>query len=112
MNTLNCDIVRDLLPSYGEDLLHPSVRAAVSEHLIACPDCAAALEEQKKRIQTLQRQSAERDERFLRRAEELRAYRKGFARAFITSLVLTILAVVVLLAIYFLRMRFLLSLVH
>lgn len=36
---LDCDIVRDLLPSYVEDLVSARTKAAVEEHLAACPAC-------------------------------------------------------------------------
>ena len=36
---LDCDIVRDLLPSYVEDLVSPRTKQAVEEHLASCPAC-------------------------------------------------------------------------
>ena len=39
-----CDIVRDLLPLYAEDMTSPRTRAFVAEHLRGCPDCRAEYE--------------------------------------------------------------------
>ena len=36
---LSCNIVRDLLPQYAENLCSEETRAAVSEHLERCEDC-------------------------------------------------------------------------
>ena len=38
---LNCEITRDLLPLYVEQLTAPGTAAAVKAHLDACPECAA-----------------------------------------------------------------------
>lgn len=36
---LNCNIIKDLLPSYLEEICTPDTRHAVTEHLAACPGC-------------------------------------------------------------------------
>ena len=43
MEELNCEMVRDLLPSFDEGLLHDSVRDAVSAHLDTCPSCVSSM---------------------------------------------------------------------
>ena len=43
-NDLTCGVVRDLLPSYVENLLGEEARAAVERHLEACPACTAEKE--------------------------------------------------------------------
>lgn len=43
-NDLTCGVVRDLLPSYVENLLGEESREAVERHLEGCPDCAARKE--------------------------------------------------------------------
>ena len=40
-NDLTCAVVRDLLPSYVENLAAAETVQAVERHLAACPDCAA-----------------------------------------------------------------------
>ena len=43
-NDLTCGVVRDLLPSYVENLLGEESREAVERHLETCPACAAEKE--------------------------------------------------------------------
>lgn len=43
-NDLTCGVVRDLLPSYVENLLGEESRKAVERHLETCPACAAEKE--------------------------------------------------------------------
>lgn len=43
-NDLTCGVVRDLLPSYVENLLGEESREAVERHLEGCPDCTAKKE--------------------------------------------------------------------
>ena len=38
---LDCCVVRDLLPSYIEELTEPETSAQVKEHLETCPPCRA-----------------------------------------------------------------------
>lgn len=40
---LNCEITRDLLPSYADDLTSAGTNSAVEEHLANCADCADIL---------------------------------------------------------------------
>lgn len=46
---MTCDIIRDLLPLYAEDLCSQDSRRLVEAHLAGCPDCRAALEELKEK---------------------------------------------------------------
>ena len=43
-NDLTCGVVRDLLPSYVENLLGEESREAVDRHLAGCPECTARKE--------------------------------------------------------------------
>lgn len=43
-NDLTCGVVRDLLPSYVENLLGEDSREAVDRHLKTCPACTAQME--------------------------------------------------------------------
>lgn len=45
---LSCDIIRDLLPLYAEELASGDSRAAVEEHLCGCEECRSAYAEMKK----------------------------------------------------------------
>ena len=41
---VSCDIIRDLLPLYAEDMVSDDTKAMVEEHLADCPDCAQQLD--------------------------------------------------------------------
>ena len=40
----DCEVIRDLLPLYADDVCSGSSRQMIEEHLTECPDCAAVLE--------------------------------------------------------------------
>ena len=40
----NCDMIKDLLPLYADDVCSEESRKAVEEHINSCPDCKAELE--------------------------------------------------------------------
>lgn len=44
---ITCEVIRDLLPLYAEDMLSPESTALVETHLAECPSCAQMLEEMK-----------------------------------------------------------------
>ena len=39
MSKLNCEVIKDLLPLYVENLASPSSRIIVEEHLVTCKEC-------------------------------------------------------------------------
>ena len=39
-----CEVIRDLLPLYADDVCSETSRGLIEEHLQECPDCAAVLE--------------------------------------------------------------------
>lgn len=50
MNKDTCDIVKDLLPLYIDDILSDSSRVLVEEHIKTCPKCRKDLESYGKRV--------------------------------------------------------------
>lgn len=42
---ISCEVIRDLLPLYAEDMVSPETEAMVKDHLAECPSCAKMLEE-------------------------------------------------------------------
>lgn len=46
----NCEIVRDLLPLYAEQIASPASTALVEEHLSECPACRAELQRMEKPV--------------------------------------------------------------
>lgn len=49
--TMECEVIRDLLPSYLDGLCSPRSRELVEAHLAVCPDCARAAEAMKGAVQ-------------------------------------------------------------
>ena len=43
-----CDVVKDLLPSYAEDLLSDNTNQFVKEHLDSCQECRKVYDGMKK----------------------------------------------------------------
>lgn len=44
MEKMNCDIIRDLIPSYADDICSEATRQCVQEHLASCDGCRQMLE--------------------------------------------------------------------
>lgn len=42
---MNCDVIRDLLPLYADGLTSPTTNQLIEEHLAACTECSAILED-------------------------------------------------------------------
>ena len=47
---VSCEVIRDLLPLYAEDIASKDTRMLVEGHLESCPDCAKELEDMKKQL--------------------------------------------------------------
>lgn len=69
-NKLDCCVVRDLLPSYIEDLTEPETSRQVAEHLSDCADCR--MREQQMRAQLPIQPVSKKSLRFLKRARHNR----------------------------------------
>ena len=67
---LDCCVVRDLLPSYLEELTEPKTTAMVQSHLADCPSCSAI--EQDMRCHLSVDHAPKRALRFLRRVKRTR----------------------------------------
>ena len=48
---MECEVIRDLLPSYLDGLCSPRSRELVETHLASCPDCARAAKAMKEPVQ-------------------------------------------------------------
>ncbi|SHM88525.1 zf-HC2 domain-containing protein [Ruminococcus flavefaciens] len=46
----NCDMIKDLLPLYADDICSEESRKAVEEHIKSCPDCKVELEKLGKNV--------------------------------------------------------------
>lgn len=85
-NDLTCDVVRDLLPSYAEDLLSEASREAVERHLEGCAECVA----QKEAMAALACAEAEETEK---KVDYFKRVKKGTAKKIVLAMVCTVLAV-------------------
>lgn len=72
-----CEIVRDILPLYVDDVCSASSREIIDEHLKACPDCAAYLDE----IRASEAESELRDEKSLVIKNQARRFKRRSAVA-------------------------------
>ena len=48
---MECEVIRDLLPSYADGLCSPRSRELVEEHLANCPACARAAQAMRQSVQ-------------------------------------------------------------
>ena len=70
-----CEIVRDLLPLYADDVCSPTSREIIDEHLRTCPDCAGYLKE----IRASEAEGELRDEKALVISNQARRFRRRTA---------------------------------
>ena len=63
----NCDMIKDLLPLYADDVCSEESRKAVEEHINNCPDCKAELEKLGKNVTVSPQKDAEVLKRIKRR---------------------------------------------
>lgn len=82
-NDLTCAVVRDLLPSYVENLTAEETGQAVERHLQSCPDCAA-------RLAAMQNQPAQAEEE-AREVEYLKKVRRSGKRRVLAAVLATVL---------------------
>lgn len=83
-NDLTCGVVRDLLPSYVENLTSEETRQAVERHLGSCPDCAA-------RLEAMQNQPAQAEAEEAREVEYLKKVHRSGKRRVIAAILATAL---------------------
>lgn len=93
-NKLECDIVRDLLPSYADGLTSEKTNSAVAEHLSECESCAAVYESIKSPEPQTEEAPAEVD--YLKKVR-----RNGNIRSVLIGTVLMLIGVLILSYRYF-----------
>lgn len=86
-NKLDCCVVRDLLPSYIEDLTEPETSRQVAEHLSDCADCRTR--EQQMRAQLPIQPVSKKSLRFLKRARHNRML-SALCAVLLTLLIITL----------------------
>ena len=70
-----CEIVRDILPLYADDVCSATSREIIDEHLKTCPDCAAYLEQ----IRASEAEGERRQERALVIKNQARRFKRRSA---------------------------------
>jgi predicted anti-sigma-YlaC factor YlaD len=95
MEKISCEMIRDLLESYQEELVTDTTNKVIEQHLRKCEECRKI--ERKMQIQTeLQReQKQKREKSFFRRLISYRYEILGFFTGVVTILVILLLIVVV-----------------
>ena len=83
---IKCDVIRDLLPLYMDDLVSEETKRLVEEHLEQCEDCRKYLEE----LKTSEEQAVSREF-----AGELEPLRKIKRKALVNRIALLILALII-----------------
>lgn len=97
MNYIDCDIIKDLLPSYSDKLLSAKSSKLVEEHLKVCKNCLQEFQDMNKEIP---------DEIINNQDEQidfLKGYRKSKIKSIILAVLLTIcvlLSILIILFIY------------
>ena len=52
---MQCEVIRDLLPLYQDELCSPVTAELVRQHLAECPDCARAAERMRSQVHVEER---------------------------------------------------------
>ena len=97
--SLDCNIVRDLLPLYSEGMVSAETAAQIKEHLSTCPDCLR--ESERMKDETVHRVNDNGEETLLLKNMKKRMRRHSAAIATISALV-AVTAVCVVFALFFL----------
>ena len=89
---MNCEIVRDLLPLYCDQVCSGESRSAVEEHVAGCPSCRRMMEEMLGEQKLTEQERAEE----LSRADAIQGLRKRISRGKRRSMLVTAAAVLTL----------------
>lgn len=84
MKQIDCDIIKDLLPSYIDNISSKSTNDLIEEHIESCKDCQARLQEMNKEINIKPLYNQEEQIDFLK------GYRKNKIMTIIFTIILTI----------------------
>lgn len=90
---MNCQIIRDLLPLYCDDVCSVESRRAVEEHLAGCPDCQTICQGMRQEKAVLPFPTDGKEE-----ARVLRTVQKRFSRQRLKAVAVAVIATVLLIA--------------
>lgn len=86
---VSCDIIRDLLPLYAEDMVSDDTKAMVEEHLADCPGCAQQLD-RTRQARMVPVRAVDTDTASIERVGQAIRKRRWTAAAFAVLLALTV----------------------
>ena len=79
---LSCDVIRDILPLYAEDMVSKATREVVDAHICECSACEKELEE----LKQVQKIPVEADVKSLKRVGDAIRRRRVLSVIFITRI--------------------------
>ncbi len=101
---ISCDIIRDLLPLYYDDVCSSDSRVMVEEHLACCDSCRAELQAM---ADTLLINKMEHNLKEADVVQKLsRRWKKGMKKSLLKGILITILATVLFVLILYIFMDF------
>ena len=77
MQNITCNMIKDLIPSYLDDVLTEGTCELVKEHLAICPECTQALRDERQRRAEGLWAEQERGEAFSQKLLERRKFVTG-----------------------------------
>ena len=86
---VSCDIIKDILPLYAENMVSEDTKGMVEEHLCGCPDCTERLDNMRQ-AQKVPAAAAETDASSMKRVGDAIKKRRWTAVAFAALLALTV----------------------
>ncbi len=95
MERISCEIVRDLLESYEEQLVTDNTKKIIAEHLEGCEKCRKTEQEITQQMQLKRQQTESRDKKFRKKLISCRYEIFGFFTGVIIVLGLLLLKIVV-----------------
>lgn len=102
MKEIDCNIIRDLLPLYEDDVASQETQELVRGHLADCPACQEELRKLRTPISLPPDEDEEAVKRFLKYREEVRRKQNGKIIRFVTA-VTSVAAVLILILLWYTR---------
>lgn len=93
MCVLNCDIVKDLIPSYLEELCSEESKKAVEAHLSACPECRSHLDALR-HVELSKKEISKNQLNFMKRVKRYYARKNALGAALLFLFSLMVLSVI------------------
>lgn len=97
MEKISCNVIRDLLPLYCDDICSPESLALIKNHLETCPECSALLEKMKTECHLSQEIEQEHEEVIKDMAA---TWKKSIFKSFLKGFLAAILACLLLASAY------------